>query len=240
MSLTWLTASVESCFPAVENARADGLLAAGGDLSPQRLINAYQQGIFPWFNQYDPILWWSPDPRMALFTNEIKISRSLKKTLRNTTITVTADTAFNEVITACAAPRDNHDSDPENSTWIHPDMITAYSDLHQQGIAHSIECWHGGQLVGGLYGIAIGQVFFGESMFSIMRDSSKIALVTLCQQLQRWGFPVIDCQIHSTHLASMGAKEVDRNDFIGYLNKYCIINSTNGPWQLDSDLPLPS
>jgi len=238
MSLTWLAASVESCFPAVENARADGLLAAGGDLSSQRLVDAYQQGIFPWFNQHDPILWWSPDPRMILFTDDIKISRSLKKTLRDTSITVTADTAFVEVITACSAPRESPTSDPENSTWIHPDMISAYTDLHQQGFAHSIECWHNGQLVGGLYGIAIGQIFFGESMFSIMRDSSKIALVTLCQQLHRWGYPVIDCQIHSNHLASMGAKEISRNDFIGYLNKYCIINSSNSLWQLDPELPL--
>ena len=238
MSLTWLAASVESCFPAVENARADGLLAAGGDLSSQRLVDAYQQGIFPWFNQHDPILWWSPDPRMVLFTDDIKISRSLKKTLRDTSITVTADTAFVEVITACSVPRESPTNDPENSTWIHPDMISAYTDLHQQGFAHSIECWHNGQLVGGLYGIAIGQIFFGESMFSIMRDSSKIALVTLCQQLHRWGYPIIDCQIHSNHLASMGAKEISRNDFIGYLNKYCIINSSNSLWQLDPEQPL--
>ncbi|RLA00063.1 MAG: leucyl/phenylalanyl-tRNA--protein transferase, partial [Gammaproteobacteria bacterium] len=129
-------------------------------------------------------------------------------------------------------------NDPENSTWIHPDMISAYTDLHQQGFAHSIECWHNGQLVGGLYGIAIGQIFFGESMFSIMRDSSKIALVTLCQKLHRWGYPVIGCQIHSNHLASMGAKEISRNDFIGYLNKYCIINSSNSLWQLDPEQPL--
>jgi leucyl/phenylalanyl-tRNA---protein transferase len=238
MALTWLTTSAESCFPPVENTRDDGLLAAGGDLSSQRLLDAYQQGIFPWFNQHDPILWWSPDPRMVLFTDQVKISRSLKKTLRDTTITVTADTAFNEVITACAAPRDNHASDLENSTWIHPDMINAYIELHQQGFAHSIECWHEGQLVGGLYGIAIGQMFFGESMFSIMRDSSKIALVTLCQQLKQWGYPMIDCQINSNHLASMGAKEINRNDFIGYLNKYCLVNSPNGPWQLDAELPL--
>ncbi len=238
MSLTWLAASVESCFPPVENARADGLLAAGGDLTSQRLIDAYQHGIFPWFNQHDPILWWSPDPRMVLFPDDIKISRSLRKTLRDTSITVTADTAFVEVITACSAPRESPTNNPENSTWIHPDMISAYTDLHQQGFAHSIECWLNGQLVGGLYGIAIGQVFFGESMFSIMRDSSKIALVTLCQQLNRWGYPVIDCQIHSNHLATMGAEEINRNDFIAYLNKYCIINPTNSLWQLDSDLPL--
>ena len=159
MSLSWLAASVKSCFPPVENARADGLLAAGGDLTPQRLVEAYQQGIFPWFNQHDPILWWSPDPRMVLFTDDIKISRSLRKTLRDTFIIVTADTAFVEVITACSAPRESHTSVPENSTWLHPDMISAYTDLHQQGFAHSIECWHNEQLVGGLYGIAIGQIF---------------------------------------------------------------------------------
>lgn len=238
MSLTWLPASVDSKFPPIDHAFEDGLLAAGGDLSASRLIDAYQQGIFPWFNRNDPILWWSPDPRMVLFTDQIKVSRSLKKTLRTTAIKVTMDRAFADVISSCAAPRPNQGDNTDDITWIHPDMIDAYTQLHQQGIAHSVECWHEGQLIGGLYGIAIGQVFFGESMFSIMANSSKIALVALCQQLQRWGFPLIDCQIYSEHLASMGAREIVRKDFIGYLDNYCPSVMSDGLWQCDLDLPV--
>lgn len=236
MALSWLDTSTNSRFPAIESAGEDGLLAAGGDLSAQRLISAYQQGIFPWFSQTDPILWWSPDPRLVLFTDQIKISHSLKKTLRSTSMTVTMDHAFNDVITACATRRKDQTNDLEQSTWIHPDMIKAYTELHQQGIAHSIECWQDKQLVGGLYGIAIGQIFFGESMFSIMRDSSKIALVALCQQLSRWGFPLIDCQVYSSHLASMGAADIARSDFINYLDKYCHITPPNNCWELDLEL----
>ncbi|MDH5357244.1 MAG: leucyl/phenylalanyl-tRNA--protein transferase [Gammaproteobacteria bacterium] len=240
MSLTWLEASADSIFPPIEYAYEDGLLAAGGDLSASRLIDAYRRGIFPWFNRNDPILWWSPDPRMVLFTNDVKISRSLKKAIRTTDITVTMDRAFSDVIACCAAPRQNQSNDTGDTTWIHSDMIDAYNQLHQQGIAHSVECWHEGQLVGGLYGIALGQVFFGESMFSSMADGSKIALVTLCQQLQRWGFLIIDCQVYSEHLASMGAQEIARKDFIGYLDKYCATTMPDGHWQLDLDLPIKS
>ncbi|NQY26924.1 MAG: leucyl/phenylalanyl-tRNA--protein transferase [Piscirickettsiaceae bacterium] len=238
MSLTWLAEPAESPFPPIEQAFADGLLAAGGDLSASRLINAYQHGIFPWFNKNNPILWWSPDPRMVLLTNEIKISRSLKKSIRSTDLTITMDQAFNDVMTACAAPRADQNNDSGNDTWIHPSMINAYTELHQQGIAHSIECWQQEKLVGGLYGISLGNVFFGESMFSLQQDSSKIALVALCQQLQRWNISLIDCQIHSDHLASLGAKEIIRSDFISYIDNETSHSHQNKQWQLDSDLPL--
>jgi leucyl/phenylalanyl-tRNA--protein transferase len=173
---------------------------------------------------------------MVLFTDQIKISKSLKKTLRNTELSITMDRAFAEVMAACSAPRKNANGDTESGTWIHPEMIEAYTDLHQQGIAHSIECWQNGELVGGLYGIAIGHVFFGESMFSTVRDSSKIALVTLCRQLERWGFPLIDCQIYSEHLASMGAIEIDRKQFVSYLDRFCPQSQLNTHWLLDSNL----
>ena len=221
MALTWLDEASDSPFPPLNQALDDGLLAVGGDLSTQRLLNAYRNGIFPWFNEHDPILWWAPDPRMVLFTDQIKISKSLKKTLNNTDLSITMDHAFSEVMSACSAPRKNANGDTESGTWIHPEMIEAYTELHKQGIAHSIECWQNGKLVGGLYGIAIGHVFFGESMFSAVRDSSKIALVTLCRQLERWGFPLIDCQIYSEHLASMGAIEIERKQFTCYLDKFC-------------------
>ncbi|MFW5450154.1 MAG: leucyl/phenylalanyl-tRNA--protein transferase [Methylophagaceae bacterium] len=240
MVVPWLEISNNSPFPAVDSALEDGLLAAGGDLSPSRLINAYQCGIFPWFNRSDPILWWSPNPRLILFTDKIKISQSLKKTLGATSITITMDQDFTGVMTACAAPRQIKTDQIDSGTWIHPDMIESYTALHQQGFAHSIECWHDGNLIGGLYGVAIGKVFFGESMFSTLRDSSKIALVVLCQQLQRWGFPIIDCQIYSQHLASLGAEEIPRQDFINYLKQYCSDPLSQKQWQLDSDLPLVS
>jgi leucyl/phenylalanyl-tRNA--protein transferase len=237
MSITWLAASSDSCFPPLEVAYEDGLLAAGGDLSTQRLLNAYRQGIFPWFNKNDPILWWSPDPRMVLFTDKVKISKSLRKTITKSAIRISFDQAFSEVMTACSLPREKQNLDPENSSWIHPDMIEAYTQLHEQGYAHSVECWNGNELVGGLYGVAIGKVFFGESMFSTTRDSSKIALVALCQQLHRWGFPFIDCQVHSDHLASMGAEEISRADFSLQLKKLCYLEQQKCPWRFDSDYP---
>ncbi|MDC9725150.1 MAG: leucyl/phenylalanyl-tRNA--protein transferase [Gammaproteobacteria bacterium] len=237
MSLPWLSLSNDTQFPPVEDAFDDGLVAAGGDLSPQRLLNAYRQGLFPWFNENDPILWWSPNPRMVLFTDKIKLSRSLKKTLRTTTLTISLDRKFKQVMTACALPRTDVKDDPNNGTWIHPEMIDAYLKLHQQGSAHSVECWQDDKLVGGLYGVAIGKMFFGESMFSSVRDSSKIALVALCQQLHRRGFALIDCQVYSEHLASLGAEEIDREDFISYINELTQQESPNKQWQLDVDLP---
>jgi len=237
MTLPWLSLADDTQFPPIEHAFEDGLVAAGGDLSPKRLLNAYQHGLFPWFNKGDPILWWSPNPRMVLFTDQIKISKSLNKTLKSSSLIITFDRAFEDVMTACSQPRTDLTDDPNNDTWIHPEMIEAYVGLHQQGYAHSIECWQDDELVGGLYGIAIGHMFFGESMFSRVRDSSKIALVTLCQQLSRWSFKMIDCQVYSEHLASLGAKEIEQGEFITNINKLCQQDIPSAQWRLDSDLP---
>lgn len=197
-------------FPPLESAlrEPNGLLAAGGDLSPQRLIEAYSHGIFPWFNPGDPILWWSPDPRMVLFPGELKVSRSLRKTLKKPAYEIRFDTAFRQVMEACAAPRDE-----QGGTWITPAMVSAYTELHRQGLAHSIETWMGGKLVGGLYGIGMGRMFYGESMFSLATDASKIAFVHLVRQLERWGYGMIDCQMKTAHLASLGAREIPRAEF---------------------------
>ncbi len=197
-------------FPPVENALTEpnGLLAAGGDLSPQRLLAAYHKGIFPWFNEDDPILWWTPDPRMVLFPDELKISRSLRKILRKDHYQILTDRSFTQVMEACAAPRKG-----QAGTWIHPQMIAAYSALHEMGLAHSVETWIDGELVGGLYGVALGKVFFGESMFSHRPDASKIAFVHLVKQLQYWEYGMIDCQVRTSHLASLGAREISRAEF---------------------------
>ncbi|WP_455218034.1 leucyl/phenylalanyl-tRNA--protein transferase [Kaarinaea lacus] len=209
----------------------DGLLAIGGDLSPQRLEAAYRHGIFPWFNHDQPILWWSPDPRAVLFPDQLKISRSLRKTLRKQLFTVTFDRAFEEVIEACSGPRgpDEH-SDP--GTWITREMKQAYKQLHETGLAHSVECWRDHELVGGLYGVAIGRVFFGESMFSRVTDASKVAFVHLVRQLQQWGFALIDCQIHSAHLQSLGAETIRRERFIQLLDQYCNRPGPMLPWDM--------
>lgn len=219
-------------FPDADKAltEPDGLLAMGGDLSPQRLITAYTNGIFPWYSEGQPILWWSPDPRAVLFPDKLKISRSLDKVIRNTSYEIKFDTAFRQVITACAAPRKNGDG-----TWITPDMINAYCQLHESGIAHSIETWQDGQLTGGLYGLAIGKVFFGESMFSIERDASKLAFVYLARRLAHNAYELIDCQLHSTHLATLGAEDISRNNFIKLLSQYCIPPYTFSKWQSGSD-----
>ena len=206
--IPWLTP--ESPFPPLDTAltQPNGLLAAGGDLSPQRLIEAYRCGIFPWFNEGDPILWWSPDPRMVLFPAELKISRSLRKTLKKANYTIRVDSAFNQVVQACAEPRKERPG-----TWIHDEMISAYTALHEMGLAHSIETWIEGELVGGLYGVAQGKMFFGESMFSRTTDASKVAFVHLVRQLERWGFKMIDCQMKTAHLASFGGREISRKEF---------------------------
>lgn len=206
--IPWLTP--DTPFPPLDTALAqpDGLLAAGGDLSPQRLIEAYRRGIFPWFNEGDPVLWWSPDPRMVLFPPELKISRSLGKTLKKANYTISADSAFKRVVEACAAPRKEH-----AGTWIHDEMIEAYTSLHEMGLAHSIETWIEGELVGGLYGVAQGKMFFGESMFSRTTDASKVAFVHLVRYLERRNFKMIDCQMKTAHLASFGAREISRKEF---------------------------
>jgi leucyl/phenylalanyl-tRNA--protein transferase len=219
-------------FPPLASAlrEPNGLLAAGGDLSPQRLIEAYSRGIFPWFNPGEPILWWSPDPRMALFPAELKISRSLRKTLNKRAYEIRVDTAFRQVMEACAAPRNGH------GTWITPAMIDAYAELHRQGLAHSIETWVDGQLAGGLYGVSLGKMFYGESMFSRATDASKIAFVHLVGQLQRWGFGLIDCQMKTSHLAAFGAREIPRAEFGQKLSELVNSPGINGAWRFDHDL----
>ena len=223
-------------FPALSSALRDpnGLLAAGADLSPPRLISAYRQGIFPWFNPDEPILWWSPDPRMVMFPSELKVSRSLAKTLRNRPFEVRVDTAFRDVMMACSQmPREG-----QSGTWISQQMIAAYIELHRLGIAHSFETWIDGELLGGLYGVAIGRAFYGESMFSKQTDASKIAFVHLVRQLQRWNFGVIDCQMKTGHLASLGAREIPRQEFSALLADLVNYGNPNAarPWELDVDL----
>ncbi len=217
-------------FPPVENALTEpnGLLAVGGDLSPQRLLQAYCNGIFPWFNENDPILWWSPDPRMVLFPDELKISRSLRKALKKSHYQIRTDDHFVQVMQACAAPRK-----AQAGTWIHPQMISAYTALHEMGLAHSVETWIDGELAGGLYGVALGKVFFGESMFSHVTDASKIALVHLVKQLQCWGFGMIDCQAKTEHLASLGAREISRTEFNRHLNLLIPDSLTGSKWDFD-------
>ena len=198
-------------FPCSDQALSDpnGLLAVGGDLSAERLISAYRQGIFPWYEEGQPILWWSPSPRAVLFPEKIYISRSLKKRIRRNDYQVTCDQAFHQVIQHCAhVPRHEQDG-----TWITGDMMNAYGQLHAAGVAHSIEVWQGDQLAGGLYGLAIGRIFFGESMFSLRTDASKVAFVYLSRQLEKWGFAVIDCQVSNPHLISLGAEEINRPHF---------------------------
>lgn len=223
-----------SSFPPLEKALDDpnGLLAIGGDLSPQRLIEAYRSGIFPWFNEDEPIFWWSPDPRMVLFPGELKISRSLRKTLHKDCYQIRADTAFTQVMQACAAPRKG-----QSGTWIHPEMIAAYTALHGMGLAHSVETWIDGELVGGLYGVALGKVFFGESMFSRSTDASKIAFVHLVKQLQYWEFGLIDCQVKTRHLASLGAREISRVSFSQQLGTLINDIAIGDKWKFERMLP---
>ncbi|NKI26168.1 leucyl/phenylalanyl-tRNA--protein transferase [Arenibacter sp. 6A1] len=200
-------------FPPVENADEDGLLAVGGDLSPERLLLAYQNGIFPWFNEDEVILWWSPDPRMVLFPHEIKISKSMKQVINSGKFKITCNTRFMEVVEQCASiPRAG-----QGGTWITENMKAAYCQLHQKGIAKSIEVWENNKLVGGLYGIDLGEVFCGESMFSKSSNASKIALIHLAQELQQKNYKLIDCQVYTDHLASLGAKEISREEFIATL-----------------------
>jgi leucyl/phenylalanyl-tRNA--protein transferase len=205
-----------------------GLLAAGGDLRPARLLAAYERGVFPWYSAQQPILWWSPDPRMVLFPLEFKCSRSLRKTLRNGPYTTRADHAFGATIRACAGPRRGG---PD--TWLNKDMIASYEQLHELGFSHSIETYEAGRLAGGLYGIQLGQVFFGESMFSTARDASKVALARLIQECRARDIQLIDCQVASSHLASLGAREVSRDRFVALLQRYAR-RSPIGSWADDA------
>ena len=214
-------------FPLVESALVDpdGLLAIGGCLSTERLVNAYQRGIFPWYSPGEPILWWSPNPRLVLFPEKLIISRSLGKTIRKGRFKITFDRAFRQVMQYCAAPRSK-----ELGTWITEDILSAYTNLHQQGIAHSIETWQDEELVGGLYGVAIGQVFFGESMFHRATDASKVAFCHLVEKLLDWNYQLIDCQVHTRHLISLGAEEINRLDFSSLLQRYGSVQPYNNAW----------
>ena len=214
-------------FPAVDAAleEPNGLLAAGGCLSPERLANAYRHGIFPWFNPGEPILWWSPDPRWVLTPERVRVSRSLGKRLRRGEFHFSFDRAFDQVLQACAQPRPG-----AGGTWITQAMRTAYGRLHRQGLAHSFETWQGDELVGGLYGVAIGQVFFGESMFHRVTDASKAAFVLGCASLQAWGYQLIDCQVHTPHLERLGAEAWPRSMFIHQLDTLCEQSASASAW----------
>jgi leucyl/phenylalanyl-tRNA--protein transferase len=224
----------ELWFPPVEQAlnEPNGLLAVGGDQRPERRLIAYQNGIFPWYQDDQPILWWSPDPRGVIFPDQIHISRSMRKVLANDRFAVRMDTAFIDVMRGCAEL-----TPQRNGTWITPAMQRAYHELHLLGHAHSIEIWDSDQLVGGLYGVAYGAVFFGESMFSRVPNASKVALIRLCQQLRQWGFAVIDCQLGSDHLETMGAQVIPRSEFIDLLKQYSKLKlPVNGSiWQFTAN-----
>jgi leucyl/phenylalanyl-tRNA--protein transferase len=219
-------------FPSPSEANEDGLLAIGGDLSVDRLLLAYETGLFPWYNPNDPILWWSPDPRCLLFIDDLKISKSMRNVLNQQRYTVSYDTAFEQVITACGSvPR------KDAGTWITDDIKAAYIELHQLGIAHSVEVWEGEELAGGLYGVSLGSAFFGESMFSAKSNASKVGFIYFAQALTQWGFKWIDCQIMNPHLKSMGAKDVPRKEFLDLLQTALKNETRRGPWT--NQLPKP-
>lgn len=224
--LTWLERG--DAFPPVEKALKDpnGLLCAGGDLSPARLLEAYRSGIFPWYSGGEPILWWSPDPRMVLFCDDLKVSRSLAKNIRNKGFEVRIDSAFPRVIKGCSEPREG-----EGGTWLGPEMQAAYVTLHRLGYAHSFETWQGGRLVGGLYGVAIGRMFYGESMFSRATDASKVALVALVGELRARCCPLIDCQQRTPLLASLGAREIPRRQFLRRITGLVNYPEPTGRWE---------
>lgn len=221
-------------FPSVRLASPQGLLAVGGDLRTERLLEAYRHGIFPWYNPGQPILWWSPDPRTVLFPERLHVSHSLRKTLRKRRLRVTLDVDFKQVVQGCAAPRT-----AEGGTWITPEMDAAYRRLRELGHAHSVETWIDDRLVGGLYGVALGGVFFGESMFSRVTDASKVAFAHLVYQLRRWNFSLIDCQLATEHLLTLGAEEIPRDRFMALLAEGLSHPERPGPWALDEDLIIP-
>ena len=222
----WIESALD--FPAVNTALAEpnGLLCVGADLAPQTIIAAYSRGIFPWFSDNQPILWWSPDPRMVLFPAEFKVSKSLAKSVNRKLFEIRFDSAFAEVISACSEPRQQG-----GGTWIVAEMQVAYAQLHALGVAHSIESWRDGKLVGGLYGLALGRMFFGESMFARETDASKVALVALVDKLKRDGFELIDCQQETGHLASFGARPIARDNFVQRLKELINSNQINSAWR---------
>ncbi len=208
----------------------DGLLAVGGDLRAERLLLAYSQGIFPWYSEGQPILWHSPDPRMVLLADQLHVPKSLAKLKRRAVFDVTLDTAFSEVIEACARPK----RPGQRGTWITRSMKRAYLELHRRGYAHSVEAWRDGRLAGGLYGVSLGAAFFGESMFARAADASKLGFVALVEQLARWGVGLIDCQVHTEHLARFGAREWPRRDYLAALQKALRRETRLGPWRFDA------
>ncbi len=220
----------EIVFPPPDLAEDEGLLAIGGDLSEQRLLLAYSMGIFPWYSDCSPILWWSPDPRLILLPEGLKISRSLRQTIKKGIFEVTMDRAFDSVIRNCASAQRKD----ERGTWITDEMIEAYILLHNSGYAHSVESWVDGEIAGGLYGVALGSAFFGESMFARKSNASKVAFVTLVQQLHRWEFSLIDCQINTLHLRSFGAHEIPRKEFLKMLKTALDVPTSKGKWKLDN------
>lgn len=235
--ISWLNPG--DSFPPVTDALTDpnGLLCASLELSADRVLHAYEQGIFPWYSEGQPVLWWSPDPRMVLFPSDFRLHRSLRKTLRNAVYEIRTDTCFRAVMQACAEPRPEQDG-----TWISEAVVDAYCALHNAGYAHSVETWINGELVGGLYGIALGRVFFGESMFVRRTDASKLAFAHLMTQLKRWNFGLVDCQQETGHLASLGAAPIPREQFLDELRR--LIHSNDKPlqpgqrgiWRFDADL----
>ena len=218
----------ELIFPSPDLAERDGLLCVGGDLSEERLLLAYSMGIFPWYSEDSPVLWWSPDPRLVLFLQDLKVSRSLRQLLKKDHYEVTMDTAFPDVIKNCASVRRNEGE----GTWITAEMEEAYIQLHRSGFVHSIESRHNGELAGGLYGVALGGVFFGESMFSKRSNASKVAFVTLVQQLIKWNFTLIDCQVATSHLKSFGAQEIPRSEFMQRVKNALQMPTRKGKWHL--------
>jgi leucyl/phenylalanyl-tRNA--protein transferase len=233
--LTWLGPT--DPFPPVERAlkNPNGLLAAGGDLSSARLLAAYRRGIFPWYSGDEPILWWSPDPRMVLYVAELKVSRSLAKSVRNKGFEVRVDSAFGAVLEGCAGPRADG-----AGTWLGEEMRAAYARLHRDGHAHSFETWRDGELVGGLYGVAVGRMFFGESMFARATDASKVALVALARELERRGWPLIDCQVRTPLLARLGAREIPRRAFLRELGALVHYDAPPGKWARASEINVPA
>lgn len=230
-TIHWLAASADpSALPPATQALAEpnGLLAAGGSLDPDWLLQAYRGGIFPWYESGQPILWWSPNPRAVLWPADLHVSRSLKRRLAKRTFELAADRAFEDVVAGCAEPRSY-----TSSTWITPEMARAYVRLHRLGWAHSFEAWHEGRLAGGLYGVAIGSVFFGESMFSRMTDASKVAFARGVDFLERRGFTLIDCQVASAHTTRLGATQMPRNEFLEHLRRHCADSLPMRSWRRD-------
>lgn len=213
-------------FPPVHLTSDSGILAIGGDLSPARLLEAYRQGIFPWYSENDPICWWSPDPRFVLFLDELRVSRSMKKVLRREIFNITYDHSFTEVIHSCRKPRRK-----QKGTWITDEMLEAYCALHQLGFAHSAETWYGEKLVGGIYGVSLGRCFFGESMFSLMNNASKAALINLVHRLKALNFRFLDCQVYTAHMERMGARSIPRDEFLDLLRRELHYETLRGSWK---------